>query len=425
MRTTVWTVLLLFCCTSHNYAQNLARVRTTIDTLCSDVFFGRGYTQAGAEKSAAYLQTRFAHIGLQAFGDSYQQAFQFPINLFPDTCRLAFGEQIAAVGRDFLPHPASGSGAASGELLPLHTLAPEPFLLDSALKASDTRGKILLLDAKQEPLLQRISPNAVRKLTQGEGILFLVPALTHSLAGSAYPFPCFYVKQGVLEAFLAQKETSVATFALRNELVPEQTAYNIVGHVRGTTYPDSLIVYTAHYDHLGGIGTEVFFPGANDNASGVAMLLELAHAIQAAPLPYSVAFIAFSAEEAGLVGSRFFTEHPLFPLQNIVALLNLDLFGTGEKGAVVVNGTVYRTDFEAFQRINQDKQLLSTVHIRGETANSDHYFFHKKGVKSFFFYLHGDWPHYHTPEDRPPLPLSGFAPAFQWLLHLAGYYSGN
>src|SRR5690606_27119247 len=91
---------------------------------------------------------------------------------------------------------------------------------------------------------------------------------------------------------------------------------NVIGYVEGKSN-DSLIVLTAHYDHLGMMGDKAIFPGANDNASGIAMLLNLAKYYQNHQPAYGTVFIAFGAEELGLLGAQYFTENPLFPLEKI------------------------------------------------------------------------------------------------------------
>src|SRR4030095_9120627 len=108
---------------------------------------------------------------------------------------------------------------------------------------------------------------------------------------------------------------------------------NVLGMVPGTLYPDSFIVFTAHYDHLGRMGKKALFPGANDNASGSAMIIDLArYYAQPANRPKcSLLFIAFAGEEAGLIGSRYYTENPILPLEQIKFLINLDLMGNGEE----------------------------------------------------------------------------------------------
>jgi Zn-dependent M28 family amino/carboxypeptidase len=94
--------------------------------------------------------------------------------------------------------------------------------------------------------------------------------------------------------------------------------------------------------------------------------------------------MAFSGEEIALLGSKYYTEHPLFPLANIRFLVNMDIMGTGDEGITVVNGTIYKSAFDDLVKINDREHLLKLVKLRGETANSDHYFFYKNHVPSLF-----------------------------------------
>jgi Zn-dependent M28 family amino/carboxypeptidase len=126
--------------------------------------------------------------------------------------------------------------------------------------------------------------------------------------------------------------------------------------------------------------------------------------------------MAFGAEEAGLIGSHFYTENPLFPLGQIKFLINLDLVGTGIDGATVVNGSVYKSDFQQLIKINQSKNLFSKINARGKAQNSDHYFFSEKGVKSFFIYLLGGIQAYHDVFDKAEtLPLTHYKALFELL----------
>ena len=166
------------------------------------------------------------------------------------------------------------------------------------------------------------------------------------------------------------------------------------------------MIFTAHYDHLGGMGKQVYFPGANDNASGTALLLMLTRYYSQHPPKYSVVFIAFAGEEAGLIGSEYFVNHPLIPLKKIRFLTNLDLMGNGEEGITVVNATEFSKEFELLKKISNDNKLLATVNPRGKAKNSDHYWFTEKGAPSFFIYTLGKRKDYHDVNDiAATLPL--------------------
>ncbi|RME19378.1 MAG: M20/M25/M40 family metallo-hydrolase, partial [Bacteroidetes bacterium] len=174
---------------------------------------------------------------------------------------------------------------------------------------------------------------------------------------------------------------------------------NIYAFIPGTVYPDSFIVFSAHYDHLGNIDT-VYFPGANDNASGVAVLLDLMHHYKTYPHKYSVAFFFFTGEEIGLKGSEYYVQHPLFDLKRIKFLINLDLMGGGSEGIMVVNGKVFQKEYERFEKINITQNHNLTIKSRGKAQNSDHYWFSENGVKCFFIYTLGDIENYHNTQDK-------------------------
>jgi Zn-dependent M28 family amino/carboxypeptidase len=165
------------------------------------------------------------------------------------------------------------------------------------------------------------------------------------------------------------------------------------------------------------MGKDTYFPGANDNASGVSLLMNLAHYYASHPQRYSIGFILFAGEEAGLIGSKYFTENPLVPLKNIRFLLNTDLAGTGEEGITVVNATEYPKEFELLKSINNENKLLAAVNARGKAANSDHYFFSEKGVPAFFFYTLGGIKAYHDVFDKAAtLPLNEHEDLFKLIV---------
>jgi Zn-dependent M28 family amino/carboxypeptidase len=173
---------------------------------------------------------------------------------------------------------------------------------------------------------------------------------------------------------------------------------------------------------------DIYFPGANDNASGIAMLLSIAryYAAHPAECKYSIAFMAFTGEEMGLFGSKYYNEHPLFPLSKIKFEINMDIMGTGDEGITVVNGTVFKAAFNALVKINDGQHLLKLIKPRGETSNSDHYFFYKNHVSSFFIYTMGGIKAYHDIYDRrETLPLTNFDEVYKLLIQFTGDINDN
>ena len=159
------------------------------------------------------------------------------------------------------------------------------------------------------------------------------------------------------------------------------------------------MVFSAHYDHLGMQGNAMF-PGASDNASGCSMILYLARYYSEHKPPCNMVFILFSGEEAGLIGSDYFTSFPTFDIHKIKMLVNIDIMGDAKNGITVVNGEVFKDKFDALVKINQEKGYLPEVRIRGKARNSDHYHFSEKGVPAFFIYSMGGAGFYHDVFDK-------------------------
>jgi aminopeptidase YwaD len=425
--------LALLLLPSHSHAQaaelNLARARHTIEELASEKMHGRGYVQQGEHKAAAYLRSRLKQLGLAPLVPDYTQPFTLDVNTFPGKMDLAIGHQQLVPGRDFIAAPSSAPQPAAQQftLLPLDTLLftdtatvqhYTTSLLGHALGTKPTpwlTGSLptaLVLRARDEARLSTLPAALQQSLAEKGPRLVLVPKLTASLASEE----ASQVRLEILASRWATLQpATTATIQLDAQLVHNYATQNLAAIVRGSSQPDSFLVVSAHYDHLGTMGRKTYFPGANDNASGVALLLELAaHYAQPKNRPaYSVVLLLFGAEEAGLVGSSYFVQHPLVPLASIKFLLNLDLLGTGEEGATVVNGRVYEAAFRRLTALNDAHHYLSRLTARGRAANSDHFPFSEAGVPAFFLYTRGGSLAYHDVNDRPAaLSLAGFAGAF-------------
>ncbi|WP_285010039.1 M28 family metallopeptidase [Pedobacter faecalis] len=352
-------------------AQDPDGVKHTVAELSSAAMWGRGYTKGGMARAADYITEMLKRHGLQAVDSTYRQTCTFPVNTFPGKMEMSVDGRRLVPGRDFIVHPASRGLTASGKLV-------------------------------QTDSLTFINP-------ENRIALVLKDKLTWSVSQELADYTALEVKKSA--AGLDPKEVSVD---IENMFIPEFKADNICALVKGTRRPDSLIVLTAHYDHLGGMGSDTFFPGANDNASGVAFLLSLAGYYAKHPQPYTIMFIFFAAEEAGLVGSKYFTEHPLVPLERIRFLVNVDMVGTGEAGITVVNATLHPREFGWLTAHNERKRYLSKINARGEAANSDHYFFTQKNVPAFFIYTQGGPSAYHDINDvAAKLPLTEYSDLFR------------
>lgn len=203
--------------------------------------------------------------------------------------------------------------------------------------------------------------------------------------------------------------TIAATTQLEKKTV---TTQNVVAAIYAPKASDEWLVIGAHYDHLGmgGPGSGSRMPetpavhyGADDNASGVAGLLWLAKKLNAqrGKLKRNVIFVAFGAEELGLIGSRYFVRNLPFPKEKVVAMINLDMIGRlNEKQSVMAGGTGTSSVWEpTLNRLAEGTGLSLAFSPEGFGA-SDHASFYAEGIPVLFFTT-GAHSDYHTPNDTP------------------------
>ena len=212
-----------------------------------------------------------------------------------------------------------------------------------------------------------------------------------------------YVEQRFREAGLAP---FWASYEQPFELPSKGKGVNLVGYVKGTKYPERLIVVSAHYDHLGVRDGQVY-NGADDNASGVAVLLQLAAHYSGATRPeHSIAFAALDAEELGLVGARELVKKLKAEKRHVALDVNLDMVGHSERGELYASGTYYTPALRpALERVAGAAPIkLLLGHDRPEqghddwTNQSDQYAFHKAGIPFVYFGVE-DHKDYHKPTD--------------------------
>jgi hypothetical protein len=191
---------------------------------------------------------------------------------------------------------------------------------------------------------------------------------------------------------------------------------NVIGLVRGSDphLKDTYVLVTAHYDHLGrqlsGAG-DTIFNGANDDASGTASVIEIASALAALPAKprRTLVFITFFGEELGLLGSRFYARHPVFPLDRTVAAINLEHLGRtdAEEGAKPRNLEVTGFDYTSLGGVLAEAGKETGVHVNeaGPASNSyfsrsDNYSFAEKGVPAHTVAAVYEFPDYHKVGDH-------------------------
>ena len=173
---------------------------------------------------------------------------------------------------------------------------------------------------------------------------------------------------------------------------------NVCGYIPGDV--DTMIVFTAHYEHLGMHGDTIFY-GAHDNASGVAAVMDLARMINEHRGHYTYAFLLFGGEESGLIGSGFFADIPLIKMSKVKLLINIDLFCGGDEGLMVVNANAPETSpyIDLLQRLNDERGYAAKIGRRDNAPNSDHYYLSQYCPAVFIYTLGGPFGGYHSPTD--------------------------
>lgn len=404
------SLLFLLMSTLSLLGQDKAYAEYIIETLCSEDFHGRGYVEDGHHKAAEFISEQFDSLGLEPLDDSFYQYFQVSANTFPSTLELDVNGKRMEVGSEWLIDPASSSFSGISECVYIskpdlgHRKSQKQ--IKKAIKKNqafvvsdmDRAGKMALATLK----------NSFEKIK----IIELVEKpMWHISANEGDDLHIKIVEDKIKEPIRTIEYTVEAKYR------PYIKTQNVIGFIPSAEPSDSFFVFSAHYDHLGRMGEHAYTPGANDNASGTSMLLNLARHYSLAdnrPQNHNILFIAFGAEEIGLKGAYHFVKKKSIPLEQIKFLLNLDIVGTGDDGIQVVNSKIFTDAFEKLTSINEEKKYVKEIKLRGEAANSDHYPFYEKDVPCFFIYTLGGVMHYHDVFDRfETLPLTDYEDLFK------------
>ncbi|NNC83778.1 MAG: M28 family peptidase [Flavobacteriales bacterium] len=371
--------------------QDISYVKEQAEILSSARMKGRGYVDRGLDRAAQHIAAEFKNLGLKPYGKHYFQEFDHKVNTFPGKMELTIDSQEMQPGADFIVDPASPlfAGRLRAQVYDgnnLQTLPSLEVLQEECenclivLDMQDVEEKEVLKEARQlKYLLSDFAP-----------VIWLKDEKrTWGVSNQQLEYPIIECASNLLV------DGSLVEIKIEAVFESSFTSKNVIGYIPGSKYPDSLIAFTAHYDHLGMMGDDACFFGANDNASGTAYILSLAKHYMDYPPECTLAFIAFAGEEAGLVGSRYFVENPLFPLENLKFVINLDLMGSGVEGITVVNARSQTREFDLLETLNRTHDLLPQIKARGQAPNSDHYYFSEAGVPAIFIYALGGSTAYH------------------------------
>ena len=376
-------------------SSQIQEVRRITEQLCSPAFHGRGYVQKGDSIAAAFLVEEFKKNGIAALNGNYLQSFSLDVNTFPGKMSASQNGKQLVPGKDFVINPnATGDKTTyqlrevtADEILDLGQIRS----IVQSVKANSSQNTALLIDYTllTGDTLKKVRGIAHELATVLPVVEVIDTKFTWSVGRDQSYFPYIEVQKEVID------KNAPISIDIEAQLVKNYQSQNVMAYIPAKKKCAKTVMFTAHYDHLGRMGADTYFPGGNDNASGTAMLFTMANYFKNNPSDFNLLFVAFAGEEAGLVGSEYFVNNPPLKLKKVKFLFNLDIMGSGEDGVTIVNATLFEKEFQLLQDINTEKSLLSQVKSRGPAANSDHYWFTEKGVPAFFMYTMGNNKHYH------------------------------
>ncbi len=407
-------VLIAFITVSSALGQDTAYARQLINKLAGPEMHGRGYVNMGDKSASQFIVREFKQLGIEPLVKGYYQNFSFPMNTFPGKMYLALNNKELKPVADYVISPNSKSTKGNFPLVYLPEAADTvPAMLDS-LKQIDYSGKFLVAPFKKINFRNEVPFKAAGILVPKKNVYWWA-SNAHMLAD----IPVFHIIDTLLK-----DNPSELRLDFENKFIKKYPTQNVLAYIKGSQVPDSFVVFTAHYDHLGMMGANNIFWGANDNASGTAMVLSLAKYFskdENRP-KYSIGFMLFAAEESGLLGSKAYVENPVFPLNQIKSLINLDMVGSGSEGIALINGEANPELCAKIEKLNEAYKYFTDIRIGKESCNSDHCHFHKAGVPALFIFTRGpECREYHNLNDTPAnTPLSRFFELHQLLSRYAG-----
>lgn len=437
------------------YANSITpeELRAHLTILAGDPFLGRDTGKEGQKMAAAYLKDQFMAAGIPpvpvsdkgVIAEGYYQPFDVievragAIKLVSPTGPLEYGKEIAYFNEVLTEERTVEQVLFIGDAaeLPKKAMKGATVLIDA--KGMGTGAELLgVLRGRLEPVraagpaLILVSVPELRTMVEGmhlggtrmsladtekparamettaQMIMVDEPAMNSLMKGT---------RMDRLRKSKVGKRVSVDLQLRVTSTEQRLTAENVLAYIEGGDKKDELIVLTAHYDHIG-VENGVVYNGADDDGTGTVAMLEIAEAFALARKEghgprRSVLVMPVSGEEKGLLGSRYYSEHPVFPLVNTVADLNIDMIGRTDSLHTTPTPYIYVIGSDRLSsELHQVNELANALYTRMDLDyrynaesdpnrfyyRSDHYNFARKGVPSIFYFsgVHED---YHQPGD--------------------------
>lgn len=421
------------------------RAYAYVEKLCQPEFAGRFTGHPGARRAAEWIGAQFANWGLAPGGDASGWLQLYPMIVTEQLARArmllkngAFGPVDYQEGNDFTVYINSGSARVTAEVLFAGFGISEPAMGRDDYAGLDARGKIVLiyrgLPAGEQDWEFANERDYKMRAAAAHGAIGLLmldrgdwPIRGGTIHEEGY-FPglaaCNISKKiardlfhgtfrdldGVLRDLPAKPNSFALGRTLRLEVqtrrIEPGTGENVVAILHGSdpVLRNEYIVLGGHMDH-NGVGRDGhFYAGADDNASGTAVVMEVARVLAAMPQrpKRSLIFAGFGGEEQGLRGSKYFAYHPPVPAGRIAAMFNFDMEGAGDGGAFMGGRNYLPAAMQTMISSWSDSLFARTRFGRGwGMGGSDHAHFNEQGIPTIYFSSTGDHPWYHQFEDLP------------------------
>jgi len=450
-----FVVILVFaaCTSRYNPEISITDIQENIEYLASDSLKGRKAGEPGDQLAADYIRSKFAAADLELlFDDGYQYFNVVTEAQLGEGNSFVVDDQHFVAEKDFQPYAfSSNTEVEAGVVFAGYGLDIDQDTLKwNDFEGIDVSGKWILalqgdpdLDNPHSPFLQ-YSTERAKGLNAADknaaGLLLVagpkysdndeLSSLFFDKNASRFSIPVIQITREVANAILRSAGETVASLeaqmdvsntgvnvltdatvkATINVTLEEKTTENIVAMLPAIdeALKEEYVVIGAHFDHLGmggpgsgskAVDTIAVHNGADDNASGVAAVIQLAEKMAAEKQNRrNLIFVTFGAEEMGLIGSKAFTNNPPVDLQKVVAMFNFDMIGRLDTTSMALSIGGTKTAKESEQLLN-DLNTGFELALSGDGIGpSDHASFYLQNVPVFFFST-GAHPDYHTPQD--------------------------
>lgn len=400
-------LIVLICNTTYGAEIPADNISIHIKALSSERYAGRLSGSSGGLEAGEYVAEEFRKSGLMpAVGGSYFQPFYIVTKKIGRDNQLSISKEQFKIFEDYVPLSVCPSGGITGKIrfadvdgdlkgkvavIRFNEAAKDEWLA-SKIKDVENKGAIAILILKKDlysdytvwnelisPTLHARWEKSLKedlhhflkmKISQK---MYLSPPVTSNI-------PCIIVR----ENRIAIDKISGEDVSIKVDIGEDKiSARNVIGYLPGKgKNKDEVVIIGAHYDHLGLDSKGRHFPGADDNASGIAAMLHVAKKFSGKAPDRTVVFIAFDGEEWGLVGSRYYTNYPVYPLEKTVLMINMDAIGRNEPESIHFLGSLRNPDIrEAAGKAadNAGIKLFDDIEFAFKYG-SDHYPFYEKGI---------------------------------------------